>query len=359
VAVECAGHRDGFTAIATPFFLGGDSLVFRRGPELRGRTFAYNASKSAAEVDRELIEALRDRAGELHVTITPLSSRSAGGALFVVALPIGNDDDLTPRARQVLEAADLVLAEDTRRLRDLVRRTGLDLPDAARIESCHEHNEDERAETALVALGDGARVALVSDAGTPLCSDPGYTVVRRAVDAGFAVSPVPGPSSLLAVLSVAGLPVDRFSYVGFLPRRAAARRAELRAISDTATTFVCHEAPHRMRALVDDLAEVCPDWQVCVGREVTKVFEEFRRGTARDLARELADDEPRGEYTLVVAPPAGPAPHGASDAIDDRLVRALLDEGVTPRSIASALATLPGVSRKEAYARVLVVAERA
>src|SRR5262249_45338752 len=151
------------------------------------------------------------------------------GVLWIVALPIGNDDDLAPRARAVLAAADVILAEDTRRFRDLSKRVALNAH--APVLSYHEHNEEARAGDALERLDAGARVALVSDAGTPLCSDPGYVVVHRAVDAGFDVTPVPGPSALLAVLSASGLPVDRFTYAGFLPRRAAARQAELRRLA--------------------------------------------------------------------------------------------------------------------------------
>ncbi len=200
---------------------------------------------------------------------------------------------------------------------------------------------------------------LVSDAGTPLFSDPGYVVVSSALDAGFEVTPVPGPSSLLAVLSASGLAIDRFTYVGFLPRRSAARQAELRRLADRRETFVAHEAPHRVGALLADLAVVCPDWQVCAGREVTKVFEEFRRGTARELAADTRERGPRGEFTLVVAPPAGaaPLPDAGADPQLDRLLRALLAQGVTNKTLAHALADLPGVSRKEAYARVLAIAD--
>jgi 16S rRNA (cytidine1402-2'-O)-methyltransferase len=163
---------------------------------------------------------------------------------------------------------------------------------------------------------------------------------------------------LLAVLTASGLPVDRFTYVGFLPRRSAARQTALRGLTERNESFVVHEAPHRVAALLGDLAAVCPDWRVCAGREVTKIFEEFRRGTATELLDGLGD--PRGEYTLVVAPPerADAAVREKTDVDLDRFVRALLAQGVTAKSIAHALAELPGLSRKEAYARVLAVAEQ-
>jgi 16S rRNA (cytidine1402-2'-O)-methyltransferase len=355
VALECGSLRDSFTATVTPFFLGDDSLVFRRGPALRGRTYAGLATKTAADIDRALVHALGTREAELRVSVRELGRGDRRGVLFVVAVPIGNDDDLSPRARRVLEASDVVFAEDTRRFRDLATRAGLRV--GARVDSLHDHNETARTEEALGALAGGARLALVSDAGTPLCSDPGYVVVQRAVAEGFDVSPVPGPSSLLAVVSVAALPVDRFQYVGFLPRRAAPRQTQLRDLTDRGVTFVCHEAPHRVHALLADLASVCPGWEVCIGREVTKVFEEFRRGRADVLASELSNEEPRGEFTLVVAPPESFVPTPRDD-VDDRVIRALLEQGVTAKTIAAAFGSLPGVSRKDAYARVLAVAGR-
>jgi 16S rRNA (cytidine1402-2'-O)-methyltransferase len=357
VTLECKGLRDTFEATITPFFVGDDSLVLRCGRPLRERSLAGDASKSAADIDRDLVRALADPGAHLNVSITETGrGRDRGaGALFVVAVPIGNDDDLSPRARRVLGAADLVLAEDTRRFRDLVQRTGVALRAGADVVSYHDHNEDARAHEAIARLHEGARVALVTDAGTPLCSDPGYVVVTRAVTEDIGVVPVPGPSSLLAVLSASGLPVDRFSYVGFVARRSAARQRELAALGERGDTFVLHEAPHRVAGLLADLAVVGPDWQCCIGREVTKIFEEFRYGTAAELARALADEEPRGEFTIAVSP-AAVEKH--DDAKFDAVARALLADGVTPKTVAHALAQLPGVSRKEAYARVLALAER-
>ncbi len=363
VTIECGGVSDSFTATMSAFFLGDDALVFRRGPGLRGRTVAYDATKSAAEIDRDLVGALTGADAEVRVTIRELGTGDRAGALFVVSVPIGNDEDLSPRARRVLEAADIVLAEDTRRFRDLAQRTAMHVD--GRVISYHDHNESERVADVVAQIDDGARVALVSDAGTPLFSDPGYLVVNRAVEAGLPVSPVPGPASFLAVLSAAGLAVDRFTYAGFLPRRSAARQTELRHLTERGEAFVVHEAPRRVAGLLADLAAVGPEWQLCVGREVTKVFEEFRRGSAADLAVELADvDNARGEFTIVAAPP------GRADAAEpstsetpadeqlDRLVRALLDRGVTTKTLAQGLSALPGVSHKAAYARVLAIADR-
>jgi 16S rRNA (cytidine1402-2'-O)-methyltransferase len=362
VTVECAAERDTFRSSISPFFVGDDALVFRRGPELRGRTLGFDATKTAAELDRDLVRAAADRDAIVTVTIREAGRGDRRGVLFVVSVPIGNDDDLSPRARRVIEAVDVVLAEDTRRFRDLVDRTGMNV--GARITSYHDHNESERADAALERLAGGARVALVSDAGTPLFSDPGYVVVRRATEAGFAVSPVPGPSSLLAVLSASGLPVDRFTYAGFLARRSSARRSEIAKLAAAGDAFVVHEAPRRVGGLLTDLSAVVPDWRICVGREVTKVFEEFVRGSPAELADGFAaaDEDARGEFTIVAAPPErtrarqGHSIDRATDENVDRLVRALLAQGVTPKTVAKALSDLPGVSHKEAYARVLDIA---
>jgi 16S rRNA (cytidine1402-2'-O)-methyltransferase len=364
VTVECGDARDVFRSSISPFFIGDDALVFRRGPELRGRTLGFDASKTAAELDRDLVRAAADRDAVVTVTIRELGSGDRRGVLFVVSVPIGNDDDLSTRARRVLEAADVVLAEDTRRFRDLVQRTGMNV--GARVVSYHDHNEAERAEAALAQIDGGARVALVSDAGTPLFSDPGYVVVRRATEAGFAVTPVPGPSSLLAVLSASGLPVDRFTYAGFLSRRSPARRSEIAELAAAGDAFVVHEAPRRVGALLADLAATVPDWRLCIGREVTKVFEEFVRGSASELAGGFvaADEDARGEFTVVVAPPEHGQPRhdevidSASEANIERFVRALLAQGVTPKTVAKALSDLPGITHKEAYARVLEIARK-
>ena len=357
VVLECEGERDEFTATMSPFFLGDDSLVFRRGDGLRGDTFAFDATKTAATVDRRLVGLLGSPDRRLTVTIRAVASGPAPGALFVVALPIGNDGDIGARAVKVLERVDLVLAEDTRRLRSLAQRIGID---PARATSYHDHNEAQRVDGIIERLRLGARVALVSDAGTPLFSDPGYVLVSRAVEEGIAVCPVPGPSAVLAVLAASGLPVDRFVFGGFLPRRSSARQQALRELTALGCAVVCYESATRLAETLADIAAVRADWRVCIGREVTKIFEEFRRGRAQDLARELAGEQPRGECTIVIAPPAGGDGGTDTDASAtahdvDALLRSLLDQGVPASTVAQALKAMPGVGRNEAYERVLAL----
>jgi 16S rRNA (cytidine1402-2'-O)-methyltransferase len=356
VTLECDGVHDSFGATISPFFLGDSSLVFRRGAGLRGRTVAFDATKTAATLDRALVARLRSSESELHVTISAVQAEPAIGALFVVSLPIGNDGDIGRRAIEVLERVDLVLAEDTRRLRALTQRLGID---AARSTSYHDHNETERVEGVLERLRSGGRVALVSDAGTPLCSDPGYVVVSRAVAEGIPVSPVPGPSAALAVLAASGLPVDRFVFGGFLPRRSSQRRQVVRELSALGCAVVLYEAAPRVAETLADIAAMCPEWRVCIGREVTKTFEEFRSGDVTALAEELATEKLLGELTLVIAPPlvAGtePEPSRAVGADIDDLLRALLAQGVPASIVAQALRAMPGIGRNEAYERVLAL----
>jgi 16S rRNA (cytidine1402-2'-O)-methyltransferase len=357
VLLECDGARDEFAATISPFFLGDDSLVFRRGAGLRADTLAFDATKTAATIDRALVGRLGSSSARLQVTIRGVASEPPPGVLFVVALPIGNDDDIGGRAVKVLERVDLVLAEDTRKLHALARRIGID---PARATSYHDHNEAQRVDGIIDRLRLGARVALVSDAGSPLFSDPGYVVVSRAVDEGIAVCPVPGPSAALAVLSASGLPVDRFVFGGFLPRRSSARQQALRELTAMGAAVVFYESATRLAETLADIAAVRADWRVCIGREVTKVFEEFRRGRAAELAGELAQEQTRGECTIVIAPPAesggeAGAGDGATVHEVDALLRSLLDQGVPASTVAQALKAMPGIGRNEAYERVLAL----
>jgi len=267
------------------------------------------------------------------------------GTLYVVATPIGNLEDVTLRALRVLREAELVLAEDTRRTRVLLERHGI----AARPRSLHAHNEAARADEALAALAAGQRVALVSDAGTPLVSDPGGRLVARAVAAGHEVVPVPGASAALAALVASGLPADAFTCVGFLPRKAGERAARLAALAARPETLIVFESPRRLAATLAELARVFGDERrACVSRELTKLHEENARGTLAALARRFAGGA-RGEVTLVIegAPAAPAAP--AADELRER-VRAALAAGASARDVASRLARETGAPRRAIYA---------
>jgi 16S rRNA (cytidine1402-2'-O)-methyltransferase len=272
--------------------------------------------------------------------------------LFVVATPIGNLADLAPRAREVLRSADLLLAEDTRHTRQLLHTCGIERP-AGAIDSLHEHNETARMPAVVEHLKNGATVALVSDAGTPLVSDPGADLVAAAAAAGIAVVSVPGPCALIAALSVAGLPTERFAFEGFLPTKVAARRRALEGLKDEARTLVFYEAPHRVSESLDDLATVFGEGRAAaVARELTKKFETVYRGTLGALARQAAVDADmaRGEIVIVVRGADAPAP--ADDAEAERVLRILLDD-VPVATAARLAARLCGRPRKELYEHAL------
>jgi 16S rRNA (cytidine1402-2'-O)-methyltransferase len=273
------------------------------------------------------------------------------GRLQLVSTPIGNLEDVTLRALRVLREADLLLAEDTRRTRVLLDRHGID----QRPRSLHAHNEASRTALVLERLGEGADVALVSDAGTPLVSDPGERLVAAVVAAGFEVVAVPGASAVLAALSVSGLPAASFSMIGFPPRKAGARDALLESLRERPETLVLFESPRRLPATLQRLAELFGPRRACVARELTKLHEEAVRGTLPELALRFADGA-RGEVTLVVAG-AAEAEIPQRDAADlDAEIHSRLAAGESSKQIAAALSG-PGVARREVYARVLELKE--
>ena len=278
------------------------------------------------------------------------------GTLQVVATPIGNLADLSPRAQQVLGGADVIAAEDTRRTLQLLQSLGISRP----LVSLFEHNESQRVPRLLERLAAGQSVALVSDAGTPLLSDPGFELVRAASRAGFAVQAIPGPSAITAALAVAGLPTQRFCFEGFLPARAAERRGALAALAHEPRTLVFFEAPHRIRATLADLAaEFGAQREAVVTRELTKAHESIYRGTLAELGLTAARDEnfERGEITLVVAG-ATPADAAAADPAQLRRTVDVLLKELPPGRAAAVAAQLTGATRAAAYALALRKDER-
>lgn len=219
------------------------------------------------------------------------------GILYVVATPIGNLEDITLRALRVLKEVDVIAAEDTRHTKGLLSHYGIDTS----LTSCHEHNERAKAHALVERLRRGQKVALVSDAGTPTVSDPGYRVVREAIKAGIDVVPVPGPSALTAVLSVSGLSADSFLFEGFLPPKKKERTARLRELEAQEGAIVFYEAPHRLIESLEDLYEILGDREVVVAREITKVYEEFIRGRLSQVKTEIDRKKVRGEIVMLVS----------------------------------------------------------
>lgn len=268
------------------------------------------------------------------------------GTLFIVATPIGNLGDMTMRAVETLRTADMVLAEDTRSTRVLLDHFGI----KAHTVAAHAHNEARTIPRVLERLGRGESVALVSDAGTPLISDPGSRLVDAVRSAGFRVSPIPGASALTAALSATGLDTTRFTFVGFLPRTGKDRREALELASTLPHTVVLYEAPARVSATLDDLGEVDPDRRCVVAREITKIHEEFREGTVSELAAYYRDTPPRGEVVILLS---GAEPKSFNeDELRDR-VKVLREAGQSARDIATRLASELGVPRNTVYRMAL------
>ncbi len=274
------------------------------------------------------------------------------GTLHLVAVPIGNPDDLSSRARATLHEVAVVAAEDTRHFATLARHHGIE----TRAVSYHDHNEETRTRELLARLQAGEDVALVSDAGTPLVSDPGYRLVRAAIEAEITITSLPGASAVTTALTASGLPPHPFRFLGFLPRTSAARRATFAAVTQDAATLIAFEAPRRLTDALRDALETFGDRPACLARNLTKPHERYQRGTLATLMAELeAEGEVRGECTLVIGGATertGVSPESEADA------RLLIDGGAPARAVQDLLVTRHGLSKRDAYALVLRIRDR-
>ena len=265
--------------------------------------------------------------------------------LYVVATPIGNLGDLTPRAAETLRRADLVLAEDKRVTAKLLSHAG----SKSRLANYNDHSSEADRESIVARLG-GEGIALVSDAGTPLISDPGYKLVRAAREAGHSVFTLPGPSALIAALTLAGLPTDRFLFAGFLPAKAKARQEALAELADIRATLVFYETGPRLGDALEAMRDVLGDREGAVVREISKLYEESVTGSLTELADRYVGNQPKGEIVVVVGPPADRA-EASDDDLDRALTEAMLD--ASPSRAAAEVAALLKIPRKRAYARAL------
>jgi 16S rRNA (cytidine1402-2'-O)-methyltransferase len=279
-------------------------------------------------------------------------SSVSGGCLYLVGTPIGNLEDITLRALRILREADQIAAEDTRHTQKLLSHYEIARP----LVSYHEHNEMTRAPELLIALERGAKIALVSDAGMPLVSDPGYRLVTLCLRHQIPVVPIPGPSALLASLSASGLPNEEFLFVGFLPARSGERRRALEHLRIEDRTIILYEAPHRIEECVADAQEILGDRPACLAREVTKLHEEFRRGTLSAIAVSLTERPARGEITLLIGPedPADARAHTDSAQSLSERVEELIRQAKLDRKEALKLAAKErGLTRRAAYDQML------
>jgi 16S rRNA (cytidine1402-2'-O)-methyltransferase len=276
---------------------------------------------------------------------------AGGGVLYLVATPIGNLEDITLRALRILREADQIAAEDTRHTQKLLSHYEISRP----LVSYHEHNEASRAPELVAAMEQGAKIALVSDAGMPLVSDPGHRLVALCVEHHIPVVPVPGPSAAVAALAASGLPNEEFLFVGFLPQRSGERRRALERLRIEDRTLILYEAPHRIAECVADAREILGDRRACIAREVTKVHEEFRRGLLSEIEESLRERPAKGEITFLIG--AGVAAAGAGVDLSQGLaerVEELMKQAKLDRKEALKLAAKErGLTRREAYERVV------
>ena len=272
------------------------------------------------------------------------------GTLYVVATPIGNLADITQRAIKILKDVELIACEDTRHTRKLLQHFGIN----TQTTSYHEHNENQRGDELLNLLKQGSDIAVVSDAGTPAISDPGFRLVRSAIENEITVVPVPGPSALITALVAAGLPTDEFFFAGFLPARASARQTRLRELASVPGTLIFYEAPHRLAATLKDAYETLGEREAVVARELTKLHEEVRRGRLSDLVEHYSQVEPRGEIVLLIdrnSIETGEAESNSERSVGE-LVAQFEAEGIDHRAALKKAARELKLSRAEAYRKL-------
>ncbi|HVB58810.1 MAG TPA: 16S rRNA (cytidine(1402)-2'-O)-methyltransferase [Candidatus Acidoferrales bacterium] len=283
-------------------------------------------------------------------------TESGEGCLYLVATPIGNLEDITLRALRVLKEADAIACEDTRQTLKLL--THFDIQ--KRLISYHEHNEITQAPEIVIELEQGAKIALVSDAGTPAISDPGHRLVSLCVRHGIKVEPVPGASAFVAALAASGMPIEEFTFIGFLPSRQNARRKALRTLANEPRTIVLYEAPHRLLDTLEDALEILGNRPAVIAREMTKIYEEFLRGHMQDLAETVRKKSPRGEITMLIGPPDGRTPNedaaeaGTAIPLARRVEEIMKEHGTDRKAALKRAARERGLTRREAYKQLLV-----
>jgi 16S rRNA (cytidine1402-2'-O)-methyltransferase len=283
---------------------------------------------------------------------------SSAGCLYVVATPIGNLEDITLRALRILKEVDLIACEDTRQTLKLLSHFDI----RKRLVSYHEHNEITQAAELVIELEQGAKIALVSDAGTPAISDPGHRLVSLALRHGICVVPIPGASAFVAVLAASGMPIDQFSFVGFLPSRQSERRTALRSLAGESRTLILYEAPHRLLDSLEDVLEILGNRPAVIAREVTKVYEEFLRDHLQSLLDTIRKKPPKGEITILIGPPdtqpqivSAPAT-GAANSIplSHRVEQIMRDAAVDRKTALKRAARERGLTKREAYKQLLI-----
>jgi 16S rRNA (cytidine1402-2'-O)-methyltransferase len=294
---------------------------------------------------------------------TKKTTEPGAGCLYVVATPIGNLEDITLRALRILKEVDVIACEDTRQTMKLLAHFDIQ----KRMVSYHEHNEITRAAEIVIDLEQGAKVALVSDAGTPVVSDPGHHLVSLCLRHGIQVVPVPGASAFVAALAASGMPIEEFAFVGFLPSRPTERRKAIRELAPERRTVVLYEAPHRLIDTLEDAYEILGNRPAVIAREVTKLYEEFLRGHLETLLEDVTKKPLRGEITLLIGPPDGAESHADAMAsvaaaalpLARRVEEIALERGVDKKAALKVAARERGLTRREAYKQLLITRDEA
>lgn len=356
--LEVNGLIDRFEATMVPTYRRGTPLVFRSDTKADARSLAWQCSKAAADIDRRLVDSLRAPGATGSLRLEALTNADIQpGTLTIISMPIGHQADLPPRALDTLATVDLILAEDTRVAAKALHWRGINTP----IISCHEQNERGRAADVITRLANGQRLALITDAGTPLVSDPGYLIIQAALQSGAFITAVPGPSAALMAITVSGLPTARFRFAGFVPRREKEKLSFIKTLLGSEDTTVTFESAHRIKATLSVLQNVAPTRSMALCKDLTKRSEEILRGTIEFIATTISNREDiRGEYSLVVGPMplSVPTTSSVQSDMNHEFIRALLTANCPTAPIVKALRQTEAISRKEAYARVQKLAAK-
>lgn len=349
ISLECGSATETIRASINPFYIDIDPIIVRTHPQPQHRSFCIDANKGAAALSPKLIEQLQQPGAELEMTVVQ-TGPPGRGALFVVGVPIGNKLDLSPRAISTLRSVDIILAEDTRSAKqDLGSVRG-------QIISYHSHNERHRTADALEALSQGKRVALISEAGMPLISDPGYTLLREAAQAGMLITCVPGPDAVTTALSISGLPASDFRFLGFLPSKAGQLSRTLDTVSNADYTLVMFEAAHRLKKTLSAISDQFGDRQIALCRNLTRPGEEVFRGTANQVAEQIASRvAERGQFVIVIEPCEQEQQSIDLSGEMRLLAGQLLEDGVSTKTVARAVTKAVGGKRRDAFQSILAL----
>ncbi len=357
IHLRCADAEDVIQARINPMFRRDDPLIIRRNNKPQPRTLCTSASKGASALNRDLIKALQQENATLTMKIEEVATEAPEeGVLYVIGMPIGNPGDISLRAIDTLQSVDAVLAEDTRTARAMLAEFGI----SAECISYHDHNERDRTPAMLQRLRNGDRLALVSEAGMPLISDPGYHIVSAAVEDGCEVFPVPGPDAITTALSLSAISPADFRFIGFPPRKSGAKKKLFGQFQDATYAFVFYESPHRIVDTLNEIDEVLGARQAAVCKDLTKHTQHIYRGSLQDIANEISQqDKPRGELAVVVAGAEVKEEHSSEELEmqGEDLVKALLKEGCPTKMLASALTRTTGMKKRDAFNWVVSIKE--